>query len=312
MSVAALTGLAIYNTVAIARRRRAVSVSSSPISHAVPLILRGRSANRADDVARLEKAGDAAVAKTLAAAQPVQSELSELGALMAQLAQTVASLEIASRSPPVQERRRLQPSASASAQAEAAPAWKPILRPELPVVRRNPWTRILMFEMAYPTLRSLGVDENENVAALTELGYRLSVDHVDDLRFDAAELAARKAKYLKVAASVLLNKGNQATAKIHLADLSGFLTRFGIDLIAEKIETHVVDLFDFDVKLGQGNLFSPPRPIRPESMAEKRSRATARRLSIAPAPVIRTSADRPDRAVAGSRVWWRASRGPAA
>ena len=31
-------------------------------------------------------------------------------------------------------------------------------------------------------------------------------------------------------------------------------------------ETTVVDLLDFDVKLGQGNLFSPARPVRPEAM----------------------------------------------
>ena len=171
---------------------------------------------------------------------------------------------------------------------------------------------LLMFELAYPTLRSLGVGENENVAALTDLGYRLSVDHVGDLRFDAAELAARKAKYLKVAASVLLNKGNQATAKIHLADLSGFLMRFGIDLIAEKVENeaHVVDLFDFDVKLGQGNLFSPPRPIRPESMAEAEESA-APPPSAAPVPVIRTTAERPNALSRIARVVTR-QQGPAA
>ena len=84
------------------------------------------------------------------------------------------------------------------------------------------------------------------------------------------DLAARKCGYLKIPAAVLLDRGNQATAKIHLADLSGLLARYGIDLIAEKIENEstVVDLFDFDVKYGQGNLFSPPRPIRPESMAD--------------------------------------------
>jgi cyclic-di-GMP phosphodiesterase TipF (flagellum assembly factor) len=172
---------------------------------------------------------------------------------------------------------------------------------------------LLMFELAYPTLRSLGVGENENVSALTDLGYRLSVDHIGDLRFDAADLSARKTKYLKIAAAVLLNKGNQATAKIHLADLSGYLTRFGIELIAEKIEneSHVVDLFDFDVKYGQGNLFSPPRPIRPESMAEPEESEAAPPPAPAPAPVIRTTADRP---TALSRIARTVSRqqGPAA
>jgi cyclic-di-GMP phosphodiesterase, flagellum assembly factor TipF len=42
------------------------------------------------------------------------------------------------------------------------------------------------------------------------------------------------------------------------------LGRFGIDLIAETVEREgtVVDLLDFDVRFGQGSLFSPPRPVR--------------------------------------------------
>ncbi len=53
-------------------------------------------------------------------------------------------------------------------------------------------------------------------------------------------------------------------ADIHPADLTGLLSRFGIDLIAEKIESEgtVVDLLDYEVKFGQGYLFSPPRPVR--------------------------------------------------
>ena len=45
--------------------------------------------------------------------------------------------------------------------------------------------------------------------------------------------------------------------------------RFGIDLIAERIEGEraVVDLLDYDVRFGQGFLFAPPRPLRAEGAA---------------------------------------------
>jgi cyclic-di-GMP phosphodiesterase TipF (flagellum assembly factor) len=45
------------------------------------------------------------------------------------------------------------------------------------------------------------------------------------------------------------------------------LGRFGIDLIADRIEHEntVVDLLDYDVRFGQGALFSPPRPIRADA-----------------------------------------------
>ena len=57
-----------------------------------------------------------------------------------------------------------------------------------------------------------------------------------------------------------------STSDIHPSDLSDLLGRFGIDLIAERIEGEraVVDLLDYDVRFGQGFLFAPPRPLRPE------------------------------------------------
>jgi cyclic-di-GMP phosphodiesterase TipF (flagellum assembly factor) len=55
---------------------------------------------------------------------------------------------------------------------------------------------------------------------------------------------------------------------IHPADFSDQLGRFGIDLIAERIESEarVVELLDYDVRFGQGFLFSPPRPVRQEAL----------------------------------------------
>ena len=51
-------------------------------------------------------------------------------------------------------------------------------------------------------------------------------------------------------------------------DLADLLARSGIDLIAERIETEttVVDILDYDVRFGQGFLFSPPRPVRAEAL----------------------------------------------
>jgi len=66
----------------------------------------------------------------------------------------------------------------------------------------------------------------------------------------------------------LLLKSNDVASDIHPADLSDLLGRFGIDLVAEKIESEgtVVDLLDCDVRFGQGFLFSPPRPVRAEAL----------------------------------------------
>src|SRR5207247_9614969 len=65
----------------------------------------------------------------------------------------------------------------------------------------------------------------------------------------------------------LLVQRQTSASDIHPSDLSDLLGRFGIDLIAERIEGEraVVDLLDYDVRFGQGFLFAPPRPLRPES-----------------------------------------------
>ena len=92
------------------------------------------------------------------------------------------------------------------------------------------------------------------------------VDHVTDLRIEPRELADRGVRFIKVPAALLLDQRQASTADIHASDLSDLLGRFGIDLIAERIEGEraVVDLLDYDVRFGQGFLFAPPRPLRPE------------------------------------------------
>jgi len=123
---------------------------------------------------------------------------------------------------------------------------------------------VLEFKQA--TFRNLGPAETEHLAALSQRGYRFSIDHVSDLRIEPRELADRGVRFIKVPAALLLDPRQASTSDIHPSDLSDLLGRFGIDLIAERIEGEraVVDLLDFDVRFGQGFLFAPPRPLRPE------------------------------------------------
>jgi cyclic-di-GMP phosphodiesterase TipF (flagellum assembly factor) len=123
-----------------------------------------------------------------------------------------------------------------------------------------------VLEFKQSTFRNLGPVESEHLAALSQRGYRFSVDHVSDLRIEPRELADRGVRFIKVPAPLLLDPRQTSTSDIHPSDLSDLLGRFGIDLIAEKIEGEraVVDLLDYDVRFGQGFLFAPPRPLRPE------------------------------------------------
>src|SRR3954447_9204817 len=150
----------------------------------------------------------------------------------------------------------------------------------------------LVFEFSQEAVRAMGPIEQECLATLAELGFRFSMDHVTDLRVEPRELADRGFRFIKVPSALLLSRA-AASGDIHPADFSDLLGRFGIDLIAERIEgeSTVVDLLDYDVRFGQVFLFSPPRPVRSEVLqglaerqAERAPAAPPVRAAERPAP----------------------------
>jgi cyclic-di-GMP phosphodiesterase TipF (flagellum assembly factor) len=134
-----------------------------------------------------------------------------------------------------------------------------------------------VLEFKQSTFRSLGPVESEHLAALSSRGYRFSIDHVTDLRIEPRDLADRGVRFIKVPAALLLEQKQTVASDIAAPDLSDLLGRFGIDLIAERIEGEraVVDLLDYDVRFGQGFLFAAPRPLRPEGAAAPGESASA-------------------------------------
>jgi cyclic-di-GMP phosphodiesterase TipF (flagellum assembly factor) len=173
---------------------------------------------------------------------------------------------------------------------------------------------VLEFKQA--TFRSLGPTETEHLAALAQRGYRFSIDHVTDLRIEPRELADRGVRFIKVPAALLLDPKQNSTSDIHPSDLSDLLGRFGIDLIAERIEGEraVVDLLDFDVRFGQGFLFAPPRPLRPEG-ASATGGATSNKAQEPNGSAKTASLDSPGidppRAATGNAALARRAAGPA-
>jgi cyclic-di-GMP phosphodiesterase TipF (flagellum assembly factor) len=126
----------------------------------------------------------------------------------------------------------------------------------------------LTFEFTQSAYRSFGPVEFESLAALAKQGFRFSMDHITDLSMEPRELADRSFRFLKVPAALLLNRAANAKSDIHAEDLADLLARSGIDMIGERIEAEstVVDLLDYDVRFGQGFLFSAPRPVRAEAL----------------------------------------------
>ena len=132
------------------------------------------------------------------------------------------------------------------------------------------------------------------------------------MRIEPRELADRGVRFIKVPAALLLDPRQSSTSDIHPSDLSDLLGRYGIDLIAERIEGEraVVDLLDYDVRFGQGFLFAPPRPLRPDGPSATAGTSPTKPQepngASNPAPVNNPSMDPPPRATGNAALARRA------
>ena len=139
----------------------------------------------------------------------------------------------------------------------------------------------ILFQFDQAAMRTMSGEELAPLKQLFDAGYRFVMDQVADLRVDGRILAERGFRLVKAAASLLVDPMAKSGVEIHAADLAGLLRRNGIELVADGIESEsaVVDLLDYDVGLAQGDLFSPPRPVRADVISEE--------PAAAPAPVVR-------------------------
>lgn len=136
----------------------------------------------------------------------------------------------------------------------------------------------LIFELGQAAFDVRGAVEARNMAKLADLGFRFSIDKVQTLDLDFADLQRSDVKFVKVAADVLLEQlldGETEPAlrplkDIRAEDFAAMARRYGLEIIAEKVEAErqVVDILDLDVALGQGHLFGEPRAIKEQVLAE--------------------------------------------
>lgn len=136
----------------------------------------------------------------------------------------------------------------------------------------------LIFELGQATFDARGAVEARNMAKLADLGFRFSIDKVQTLDLDFADLQRSDVKFMKVAADLLIEQlldldGASALPSlrdISAADFAGLTRRYGIELIAEKCESErqIVDILELDISMGQGHLFGEPRAIKEAVLAE--------------------------------------------
>lgn len=137
----------------------------------------------------------------------------------------------------------------------------------LEFVRSNQeFSGALVFEFSQADIAEMSTVDFERLSALYDAGFRFSVDQIDDMKMDFNSLAGHGFKYGKLNADYLIGRRETNHGHIHPADFGDLLHRYGMELITDHVETEsqVLELLDFDIKLAQGNLFSPPRPVRAE------------------------------------------------
>ncbi|KQS55619.1 diguanylate phosphodiesterase [Brevundimonas sp. Leaf363] len=136
----------------------------------------------------------------------------------------------------------------------------------------------LIFELGQANFDARGAAEARNMAKLADLGFRFSIDKVQTLDLDFADLQRSDVRFVKVAADLLIEQlldldGGApipSLRDIQAADFAQLTRRYGIEVIAEKVESErqIVDILELDVAIGQGHLFGEPRAIKEQVLAE--------------------------------------------
>lgn len=129
----------------------------------------------------------------------------------------------------------------------------------------------LVIEVPQPVFRLLDPASLGLLGAMAATGVRFALDQLADLRFDPASLFERGVRFVKAPAALLQAEMNgQVSLDIAAGDLSTLLARASIILVAEEVSDNpaAADMIELGVSYAQGNVFSPPRPVKPEVFAE--------------------------------------------
>ncbi|MCZ8041501.1 MAG: EAL domain-containing protein [Beijerinckiaceae bacterium] len=128
----------------------------------------------------------------------------------------------------------------------------------------------LVVEMPQKVFRGLDPTSLGLLGAMSANGVRFALDELADLRVDPVALFDRGIRFVKAPAALLMEQADSQTADIAPSDLAALLARASVVLIADQVadDPTAADMIDLGVTMGQGLVFSPPRPVKPDVFAE--------------------------------------------
>ena len=142
----------------------------------------------------------------------------------------------------------------------------------------------IVFEFSQDAVLKAGPQGDSNLMYLSNLGFALSMDHVETLALDFAKLKGLGFRHVKVRADTLTRGMTSANAAVAAEDFKKLLSRHGLNLIAERVEDEktVLQLLDYSVDFAQGYLFGELRAVRSEDQVKVPEFATPATAPIIP------------------------------
>jgi cyclic-di-GMP phosphodiesterase TipF (flagellum assembly factor) len=134
----------------------------------------------------------------------------------------------------------------------------------------------IIVEVPQRVFRALDPTSLGYLGGLSASGIGFAIDQVHDLRFDPASLRDRGVRFVKLGLGLMDGSGSGGLADIAPEDLVAYLSRNGIEVIAEKLGDNraVADAMELSVRLAQGLALAQPRPIRSEILFNPLAAAT--------------------------------------
>lgn len=135
----------------------------------------------------------------------------------------------------------------------------------------------LIFEIAMSSFEHRSRQMRDAMERLTALGFRFSIDHAESVDIDLPRLQDAGIRFVKFNGGELIEQlrdpfgprpMSSVDRKIAGEEVAAVCSRYGVTMIAEKIEEEVsvVEVLEFGIPYGQGHIFGAPRPIKSSLM----------------------------------------------
>lgn len=127
----------------------------------------------------------------------------------------------------------------------------------------------LIFEITQSDVAALTETVWQQLGRLGELGFRFSMDQVDDLEIDFQTLAQVQFRFIKVPINLIMTLPEDGADWVHPRTLKAKSAVSEISLVVERIgkETDVIEILEYGFDYGQGYLFGAPKPSREKADA---------------------------------------------